>query len=312
MEERVQRSILRYVGNTPLDRIRLGDEEERGLEIYAKLEFLNPGGSIKDRPMLRMVVEAIKAGELSEGRVLLDSTSGNAGIAYSMIGSVLGQSVELVVPGTTSAEIRKTIQAFGGKTIVSDAAAGYVGAIEKVHELYEANKERYFMADQYANRWNPVAHYDTTGLEILAQTEGRVTHFVAGVGTGGTLMGVARRLKEHNPAIKVYALHPEQDIPGIEGLGPWRENPHIPEIFDESLLDEHLFVSSAKAKEMCRVLARHGYFVGRSSGANLLGALEVGKMVAEGVIVTAFPDTASRYYSNELFAWATAGGVSAG
>lgn len=301
VDERVQHSVLRYVGNTPLGRIRLPDGGERGAEIYAKLEFFNPGGSIKDRPMLRMVAEAIKAGELNERKVLLDSTSGNAGIAYAMIAGVLGCKVELVLPGTTSSEIRKTIQAFGASTIITDPAAGYIGAIEKVHELCETHGDRYFMADQYANRWNPVAHYETTGGEILGQTGGSVAHFVAGLGTGGTLMGVARRLKEHNPAVKVYAVHPDRDLPGIEGLGPWCERRHVPEIFDESLVDEHLYVNAAQAKEMCRTLRSVGYFVGRSSGANLLGALQVRERIAEGVIVTVFPDTASRYYSNDLF-----------
>jgi len=301
VEESVQRSLLRYVGNTPLERIRLGDRVRRGVEIFAKLEFFNPGGSIKDRPMLRMVVEAIKSGELTEDKVLLDSTSGNAGIAYAMIARVLGYRAELVLPGTTCPEIRKTIEAFGANTVITDPAAGYIGAIEKAHELYEANRERYFRADQYANRWNPVAHYETTGREILEQTDGKVTHFVAGVGTGGTLMGVGRRLKEHSPAVKVYAVHPDRDLPGIEGLGPWCERPHMPEIYDEGLVDGHLYVSASDAKGMCRALRGEGYFVGRSSGANLLAALRLSEQIAEGVIVTVFADTASRYYSNELF-----------
>jgi len=301
VEGRIKNSVLRYVGNTPLERILVGDAGDRGADIYAKLEFFNPGGSIKDRPMLRIVVEAIKAGELNEHRVLLDSTSGNAGIAYSMIGRVLGYKVELVLPGTTSPEIRKTVQAFGASTIITSCEAGYVGAIHKAHELYESNPGHYFMADQYANPWNPIAHYETTGGEIVAQTGGRITHFVAGVGTGGTLMGVARRLKEHDPTVKVYAVHPDQDIPGIEGLGPWCQKPHIPAIYEESLVDGHLYVSPAQAKQTCEILRAAGYFVGRSSGANLAGALQLREKIARGVIVTVFPDTASRYYSGELF-----------
>jgi cysteine synthase B len=302
IDEKISNTVLQYVGNTPLVRVNTSHDIPDKVEIYAKLEYLNPGGSVKDRPVLRMIKEAIKSGKLTHDKTILDSTSGNAGIAYSMIGSALGYEVDLVIPGNASKERMQTIRAYGATIITTDPIKGYDEAIRKAHEMKAENPDKYYMPDQYANECNPIAHYETTGKEILEQTKGRVTHFICGVGTGGTVMGVGRRLKEHNPDIKIYVIQPE-DFPGIEGLKPMGEEYIKPKIYRDDFIEDHVFhVTSEEAKDTCSILARElALFVGQSSGAFMKGAVALAGEIGEGVIVTLFPDTGSRYFSTQLW-----------
>jgi len=302
IDEKIENTILRYVGNTPLIKVNTPQDISDKVEIYAKLESFNPGGSIKDRPILRMIREAIKSGELTHDKIILDSTSGNAGIAYSMIGAALGYKVELVMPGNASEEREKSIRAYGANIIITDPIKGYDEAIRKAHELLEENPDKYYMPDQYANKHNPMAHYDTTGKEILEQTKGSITHFICGIGTGGTVMGVGKRLREHNPDIKIYVIKPE-DFPGIEGLKPMGSEYIKPQIYKEDFIEDRKFyITSEDAREMCNVLSREmGLFVGQSSGAFMKGAIDLAREINEGVIVTVFPDTGNRYFSTQLW-----------
>ena len=293
--------LLQQIGNTPLVKIDLFADELPDVDIYAKAEMYNPGGSIKDRPVLRMLTEAIRSGELTRDKFVLDSSSGNAAIAYAMIGAVLGYQVELVVPSNASEERKKRIQAHGANIIYTDAILGYDEALREVHRRHEETPDKYYFADQYKNDNNWRAHYDTTGVEILKQTAGHVTHFVAGVGTGGTITGVGQRLKEHNPDIQVCGIVPDE-FPGIEGLKPMgRPEDIVPEILDESIIDKKISVTIDHAYDMCSRLALQGWFVGQSSGGYLKGAYEVAKEIKEGVIVTVFNDLGERYFSTRLW-----------
>ncbi len=302
IDEIIDNTVLRYVGNTPLIKLKTPQGISDNVEIYSKLEYLNPGGSVKDRPILRMIKEAIKSGELTHDKAILDSTSGNAGIAYSMIGAALGYEVDLVIPGNASEERKRSIRAYGARIITTDPIKGYDEAIRRAHEMLEEKPDQYYMPDQYANKYNPIAHYETTGKEILEQTEGKVTHFICGVGTGGTVMGIGRRLKEHNPDIKIYVIKPE-DFPGIEGLKPMGAEYIKPKIYREDFIEDHtFFITSEEAKDTCNDLAREmGLFVGQSSGAFMKGALELAGEINEGMIVTLFPDTGNRYFSTQLW-----------
>ena len=290
--------VLETIGNTPLVRLDLplniGDAE-----IYAKFENLNPGGSIKDRPVLRMLVEAVLSGELTADKVILDSTSGNAGIAYAMIGAVMGYKVELVMPANASEERKKRIKAHGANIVFTDPLLGYDESLREVKRRYEADSERYFFCDQYKNRNNWLAHYETTAEEILKDLSG-ITHFVAGVGTGGTITGVGRRLKEEDPDIRVICIIPG-DWRGIEGLKPLGEEDIVPEIFDESVVDQRLEIDVDSAHEMSNLLAAQGIFVGQSSGAYLQGAYEVALEARNGRIVTVFNDLGERYFSTGMW-----------
>ncbi len=293
--------LLQQIGNTPLVKIDLFADELPDVDIYAKAEMYNPGGSIKDRPVLRMLTEAIRSGELTRDKFVLDSSSGNAAIAYAMIGAVLGYQVELVIPSNASEERKKRIQAHGANIIYTDAILGYDEALREVHRRHETTPDKYYFADQYQNDNNWRAHYDTTGVEILKQTAGHVTHFVAGVGTGGTITGVGHRLKEHNPDIQVCGIVPDE-FPGIEGLKPMgRPEDIVPEILDESIIDKKIPVTIDHAYDMCSRLAKRGWFVGQSSGGYLQGAYEVAKEIQEGVIVTVFNDLGERYFSTRLW-----------
>ena len=293
--------LLQQIGNTPLVKIDLFADELPDVDIYAKAEMYNPGGSIKDRPVLRMLTEAIRSGELTRDKFVLDSSSGNAAIAYAMIGAVLGYQVELVVPSNASEERKKRIQAHGANIIYTDAILGYDEALREVHRRHETTPDKYYFADQYKNENNWRAHYDTTGVEILKQTAGHITHFVAGVGTGGTITGVGRRLKEHNPDIQVCGIVPDE-FPGIEGLKPMgRPEDIVPEILDENIIDKKISVTIDHAYDMCSRLAKQGWFVGQSSGGYLKGAYEVAKEIQEGVIVTVFNDLGERYFSTRLW-----------
>jgi cysteine synthase B len=292
---------LDLVGNTRMVEIRCFQEEFPGVRVFAKAEFTNPGGSLKDRPVRRMLLEAMLAGELDGGRAILDSSSGNAGIAYAMIGAMMGVPVHIVVPGNASRERKLRIGAHGGILVETDPMEGYDEALRECHRIAEKQADRFFHCDQYANDHNWLSHYHTTAEEILVQTEGQITHFVTGVGTGGTLTGVGRRLKEQVPGLELVQIIPE-DFPGIEGLKPL-ESPGdiIPKILDTTIVDHKVHVSSDDSARMCSLLARHGLFVGQSSGAYMKGVYETARRVGEGVILTLLNDIGERYMSTALW-----------
>jgi len=292
---------LALIGGTPLFRVRIPELSEAAAKIFAKAEWTNPGGSIKDRPVLRMILEAVLSGELTPDRTILDSSSGNAGIAYAMIGATMGYQVEMVVPGNASQERKKRIRAHGAMLVETDPLEGYDAALREAHRRAEAHPDRYYMPDQYANDNNWRAHYETTAAEILQQTGGQITHFVAGIGTGGTITGVGRRLKEHDPKIQVVSVMPEA-FPGIEGLKPLeRPEDIVPKILDPSVIDRRIEVTSEEAYTLCQRLARRGLFVGLSSGAYLKGCLQVARESDAAHIVTVFSDLGERYFSMRLW-----------
>ena len=292
---------LDLIGNTRLVELLCFRDEFPGVRVFAKTEYQNPGGSLKDRPVRRMLLEAALAGEFEGGRVLLDSSSGNAGIAYAMIGAMMQVPVHIVIPGNASRERKMRIRSHGATLIETDPLEGYDEALRECHRIAAAQSDFYFHCDQYANDNNWRAHYHTTAEEILAQTEGQVTHFVTGIGTGGTLTGVGRRLKEAISGIEIVQIVPE-DFPGIEGLKPL-ESPGdiIPKILDRSVVDHKVPVSSDDSARQCAVLARHGMFAGQSSGAYMQGVYETAKRIGEGVIVTILNDIGERYMSTALW-----------
>lgn len=293
--------VLQMVGRTPLVRIDLFRDEFPEVEVYAKAEMFNPGGSIKDRPVCRMITEAIAAGDLHPGRTILDSSSGNAGIAYAWIGNALGYPVELVIPGNASEERKKRILAHGAQIVFTDPSEGYDDALREVHARAAAHPDKYLFCNQYANDNNWRAHYDTTGVEIIEQSAGRVTHFLAGVGTGGTITGTGRRLKAHHPDIEIHAIIPER-FPGVEGLKPLGQPEDIvPEILDEDLITRYWPVNIEDSYNMCRRLARYGLFAGQSSGAYMQGVYNLAKTIRKGVIVTILNDIGERYFSTLLW-----------
>jgi len=293
--------LLRLIGDTPLLRLDCFRDELPDFKIFAKAEWRNPGGSLKDRPVLRMLLEAVLSGELTPGRTIIDSSSGNAGIAYAMIGRVLGYPVELVVPGNASTERKQRILAHGAKLTFTDPLLGYDEALRTCHQMAHADPARYLLVNQYANQHNWRAHYETTAAELLRQTDGKLTHFVAGIGTGGSLTGIGRRLKEHNPKIRVVCIVPES-FPGIEGLKPLERPEDIrPEILDESVIDERVRVTIDDAYDYCGLLARQGIFVGQSSGAYLKAAHEIGKREKRGLCATLLCDIGERYFSTRLW-----------
>lgn len=294
--------LLGAIGNTPLLCMDLPEESlwpagHGGGQIFAKLENLNPGGSIKDRPVLRMVAEAVLSGDLPADRTILDSTSGNAGIAYAMIGAAIGRRVELVMPANASEERKKRIAAHGAVVIETDPLLGYDEAMREVARRHEDRPDSYFFCNQYANDFNWRAHYDTTASEILAQAPD-ITHFVAGVGTGGTITGVGRRLKEHDPGIRIISIEPG-DWRGIEGLKPLGEDSLVPEILDQTVIDERIEVGLDEAHAMARTLATRGLFVGQSSGAYLVAAAQVAEPGSR--VVTIFNDLGERYFSTGMW-----------
>ena len=292
---------LEAIGNTPLVPVDVLRDELPDVEVLAKLESLNPGGSLKDRPVLRMLLAALDDGRLAPGKSVLDSSSGNAGIAYAMIGRILGVPVEIVIPDNASSERKKRLVAHGARLIFTDAQLGYDEALREVRRRFKADPDRYFFCDQYGNEDNWRAHYETTGAEILEQTGGRLTHLVAGVGTGGTLTGVGRRLKERDPGIRIVSIVPEV-FPGIEGLKPLgRPEDIVPAILDQSLIEERVPVTADEAHAMCVRLARAGFFVGQSSGAYMAGLERVARRERRGRFVTIFNDLGERYFSTRLW-----------
>lgn len=297
-----KQSIIELVGNTPLVRInRITEGLPSGVEVYAKLESYNPGGSVKDRAALRMIEDAEKSGRLTKDKIILDSTSGNTGIAYAWIGAVKGYTVQLVVPGNVSVERKKTLNAFGAKVIYSDPLEGSDGAIRLSWKMYVENPDKYCKLDQYNNPSNPQAHHDSTANEIIAQTGGGVTHFVATIGTGGTIMGTGRRLKEFNKDIQVIAIEPDCALHGLEGLKHMASS-IVPGIYHEEEIDSKIGAPTEPAYEMAKRLAREeGLLVGQSSGAAMWGALEVAKKLKSGVVVAIFPDGGDKYLSTRLW-----------
>lgn len=296
-------SALDLIGDTPLveiHKITEGIVPSR-VRIFAKLEGFNPGGSVKDRPALRMVQEGIRTGKLRPGKTILDSTSGNTGIALALIGRILGYPVELIVPANVSVERKKIIYAYGAKVTYSDPLEGSDGAIRLCRQILDENPGKYFKPDQYFNPMNPQAHYDTTGPEIYRQTNQTITHFVAGIGTGGTVMGTGRYLKEMNPAIQVIAVEPDDALHGLEGLKHMASS-IVPGIYHEEELDEKISVATDDAYAMVyRLSQEEGLLVGQSSGAALFAALKIARKLRSGTIVTLFPDFGDKYLTTNLW-----------
>jgi cysteine synthase B len=297
---RVAERITDLIGDTPIVRLRAFDKDTPGVELWAKCEFMNPGGSVKDRAAYQMIRDAMRDGRLKPGQEIIDSTSGNTGVAYSLIGGALGFKVTLVMPGNVSWARRKITQAFGTKLVFSDPMDGSDGAIILCRKMVAENPGKYFYPDQYSNLSNPLAHYNTTGREIWEQTDGRVTHFVTGIGTTGTVMGTGRRLKEYRRDIGVYAVEPDDALHGLEGL-KHMESSIVPAIYHPEELDGVIAMPTDEAWDVSERLAKEeGILVGHSSGASLAGGLRIArKLVKEGkpgVIVTLFPDRAERYF----------------
>jgi cysteine synthase B len=297
----VSAGITRLIGNTPLLRVRIFEHEFPRVEVHAKAEWFNPGGSVKDRAALWMIEDGERSGALTHDRTIIDSTSGNTGIAYAMVGAAKGYRVKLVMPSNVSAERKALVLAYGAEVVYSDPGEGSDGAIRLVRELVAADPDVYFYPDQYSNPANWRAHYEGTALEILQQTSGRVTHFIAGLGTTGTFVGTSRRLKEHDAAIRTIAVQPEDSFHGLEGL---KHIPTaiVPKIWDSSLADEIWGCPTEPAYDLARTVARsEGLLVGHSSGAVLWAARRLAETIKEGVIVTVFPDSGDRYLSTGLY-----------
>jgi cysteine synthase B len=294
-------SLLDTIGRTPLLRLgRLGNATP-GVEIYAKAEFQNPGGSVKDRAAASIIRDAERSGRLRPGGTILDATSGNTGIAYAMIAAARGYKLKLCVPGNVTAERLRTLRAYGADVVVTNPMEGTDGAIREVRRLQAESPEKYFYADQYNNDANWRAHYETTGAEILEQTDGRITHFVAGLGTSGTFIGTGRRLRAFRHDIKLISVQPESPLNGIEGL-KHMETAIRPGIYDDRLADEDIRISTERAYALTRQLAtEEGLLVGVSSGAALAATLDVASRLREGVIVTIFPDSGTRYLTESFW-----------
>ncbi len=295
-----EKCVLDLIGNTPLIDVSFLTQSSN-ISLYAKAEWLNPGGSLKDRPVKRMLTEAIKSGRLTKDKIIIDSSSGNAGIAYSMIGNALVYKVEIVIPGNASLERKQRMKAHGTNIIETDAIEGYDEALRHVHRLVDADPEKYFLCDQYSNDNNWLSHYDGTAEEIISQMNGEFEYFVGGIGTGGSITGIGRKLKEVYPNIQIHGIRPEV-WPGIEGLKPLGSPENIvPKILDESVVDEWIYVTADEAKQWCQVLAKQGIFVGQSSGCYIAACFKLIEKISEGRIVTIFNDFGDRYFSAGLW-----------
>src|SRR5216684_3032332 len=301
----VSTELLKLIGNTPLIRMERIARDLPGIEIYGKAEFFNPGGSVKDRAALNMILDGERTGKLTRDRVLLDSTSGNTGIAYAMIGAYRGYQVKLILPGNASMERKHVLRAYGAEMVFSDPGEGSDGAIRLCREIYKADPDRYFYPDQYNNPANWKAHYDGTALEILEQTDGRITHFVACMGTSGTFMGNSRRFHKDAPRVKCISAQPSSGFHGLEGL-KHMPTAIVPGIYDPSVADDNVWIETEDAYDMCRRIAREeALLVGISSGANLVAARAVAKHLVDagqtGVIVTVLCDGAYKYLSESFW-----------
>jgi S-sulfo-L-cysteine synthase (O-acetyl-L-serine-dependent) len=294
-------SILKRIGNTPLLRLQRVCTDVPGAEIFGKAEWLNPGGSVKDRAAAFIVQEAFRAGDLGPGKRLLDSTSGNTGISYAMLGAACGFGVTLCVPSNVSIERKRILSAYGAEIVYTDPGEGSDGAIVKARELIAAQPERYFYADQYSNNANWHAHYCGTANEIWRQTRGQLTHFVAMLGTSGTFVGTARRLRELKPDIQCISLQPDSPFHGIEGAKHMPTS-IVPEIYDATLADANLEISTEAAHSMVKRMAREeGLLVGISAGAAVVGALQIAGKNPGAVVVCILPDGAEKYLSERFW-----------
>ena len=301
VSERAVSSVLELIGRTPLIRLGRFERETPGVELYAKAEWHNPGGSVKDRAAARMISEGEKSGRLRPGLTIVDATSGNTGIAYSMIGAAKGYADKLFLPENASPERKLILRAFGAELVLTSPLEGTDGAIRAVRALVAEHPDDYFYPDQYSNEWNWRAHLETTGPEIIEQTEGRVTHFVAGLGTSGTFVGTSRALRAFNPAIKVLSFQPDSPFHGLEGL-KHMETAMVPAIYDAALADSDLRVSTEDAHRLVRRLAREeGLMVGISAGAALAATLQLARTLERGVVVTVFPDGAEKYLTENFW-----------
>jgi cysteine synthase B len=301
-------SVVDLIGNTPLIRLSGFEAGLQGVELWAKAEWRNPGGSVKDRGASRMIADGEKSGALTADKILIDATSGNTGIAYAMIAASRGYRVRLCVPENVTPERKRILKAFGAEVVYTDPMQGSDGAIIRVKEMYAEDPARYFYPDQYNNPSNWRAHYDTTAPELIEQTGGRITHFVAGLGTAGTFMGTGRRLREFSPSVKLISVQPDSPLHGLEGL-KHMQTAIVPGIYDASLADEDLSVTTEEAFDLTRQLARQGMFVGISSGANLAGALRVARQESAtrapsaptAVVVVIFCDGGEKYLSERFW-----------
>ena len=293
-------SVLDMIGRTPLVRLHQFERENPGVELYAKAEWQNPGGSVKDRAAARMILEGEALGKLTPDKTIIDATSGNTGIAYAMVGAARGYKVKLCMPENASTERKLILRALGAELVLTSPLESTDGAIREARRLYAEDPDRYFYPDQYSNDGNWRAHYDTTAPEIIEQTSGRLTHFVAGLGTSGTFVGTGRRLRQFSPGIKLISFQPEGPFHGLEGL-KHMESAIVPAIYDPTLADADLRIDTERAYRMVRRLAREeGLLAGISSGAAVAAMLEVARGLTRGVIVTVFPDGAEKYL-NEKF-----------
>jgi cysteine synthase B len=297
------RSVLDLIGNTPLLSLSKLTADIAPVRVLAKAEWFNPGGSVKDRAALSMILDGERRGLLTKDKTILDATSGNTGIAYAMIAAERGYKVKLALPANVSAERKQTLMAFGAELVLTDASESTDGAQRYVKKLYEANPEKYFYPDQYNNDANWKAHFETTGKEIWNQTAGQVTHFAAGMGTSGTFMGVTRRLKQFNPTITCISMQPDGPLHGLEGMKHML-SAIVPGIYDPELADEQIEVSTEDAHRMVVRLAREdGILIGPSSGANLVAAMNIAEKAKaagqlDAVVVTIFADSAAKYLSD--------------
>jgi cysteine synthase B len=302
LELGVTGSVTDLVGNTPLLRLRRFESEVcTGVELYAKAEWKNPGGSVKDRAALRMILEGEQSGRLAPGKTIIDATSGNTGIAYAMMGAARGYAVKLCIPENVTPERKRILRAYGAEIVFTNPLEGSDGAIRAVRAMYESDPDRYFYPDQYSNDANWKAHYDSTGPEILAQTGGRVTHFVAGLGTSGTFMGAGRFLRERKADVQLVSVQPDTPLHGLEGL-KHMESAMVPGIYDPALADVDMRIGTEEAYDCTRRLAlEQGVLVGISSGAALSAALKIGKTIDAGVIVAIFCDGGEKYLSERFW-----------
>ena len=305
----LENTLLGSIGNTSLTKlINITNHLPENIQIWVKMENRNPGGSIKDRPALRMILDGIESGQLRKGKTILDSTSGNTGIALAMIGSLLNYSVELCVPENVSKERKDRLNAHGATIIYTSPMEGSDGAIIEARDLFEKNQQIYFKPDQYGNPSNPKAHYLTTGPEIWHQTQGKTTHFVATLGTTGTIMGTGRYLKEKNQNIQVIAAEPDDAFHGLEGL-KHMESSIVPPIFNRDQIDETILIPTEPSYEMSRILAKkEGHFVGQSAGGAVWAALCLAERLADNgvkdaLIVTILCDGGDKYYSKDLWSF---------
>jgi cysteine synthase B len=290
------------IGNTPLLSFRrLNQTLAPGVQVYAKAEWYNPGGSVKDRAALAMILDGERRGLLTKDKIIIDATSGNTGIAYAMIAAERGYKLKVALPRNASPERKQSLQAYGAELILTDPTESTDGAQRYVRVLVDESPGKYFYPDQYNNDANWKAHYDTTGPEIWQQTQAQVTHFVAGMGTSGTFMGVTRRLKKYNPAIQCVSMQPDSPLHGLEGM-KHMASALVPGIYDPALADSNIEISTEDAHAMCVRLAKEeGLLVGVSSGANLVAAMKVAEKLTQGVVVTIFCDSASKYLSESFW-----------